>query len=292
MELTMSAQDDASPWTIPKGAANTGEGPDQPHRQLPGRGFFSRLGAVRRKPGRGDAPLTLSKSCSDKLALRQCTTVLSGLASLFIAPSSNLCINLLVMPESQYSEAGCRRCFSTVADLGRMAPVANQTWPGGYAMMPLTVQTTNVEFSYSRRSKQPSSSDVSQSPSPPSASSNMSVVWTARGVNECLVGGVLRGRKAFDPAGASAVSRRRMWELARTLADGVLRSCGEKGAGASGQRQLSEQLQRLFQAKTYAGLKADELLTPRRSVKENVKALALQGWASNEGDDDWGLDVV
>jgi len=49
MELTMLAQEDATPWDrIP---STTEPGFDSTGQELKGRGFFSELGVVRRKPG-------------------------------------------------------------------------------------------------------------------------------------------------------------------------------------------------------------------------------------------------
>lgn len=47
MELTMSAQEDATPWPEPAGSA-TESNPEE--TELLGRGYFSQLGIVRRKP--------------------------------------------------------------------------------------------------------------------------------------------------------------------------------------------------------------------------------------------------
>lgn len=50
MELTMQAQADATPWDLPPKTTGT---PDDDSKQEPlrGRGYFSELGIVRRKPG-------------------------------------------------------------------------------------------------------------------------------------------------------------------------------------------------------------------------------------------------
>lgn len=276
MELTMAVQDDASPWET---SATSAEDAPGSTALLSGRGYFSRLGTVRRKPGRADAPPTLSKSCSDKLALRQCMTLLSGLTSLLVAPSARLCLRSIVLPASQYSETGCRRCFSAEVDIGRMAPVADRAWPGGYAFVPFTVQTTDLEFAFSKRSPSMSTSK--------NASSNLSVTWTLSGVNECLVNGVLRGRKAFDPTGASAVSRRQMWKLAHQVAARV--TGGNEGPEGT---KRPETLQKLFDEITYDGVKATPLLAAREAVKEDVKTFALRGWTKNENDGNWGLDTI
>lgn len=281
----MAAQDDASPWDTPAASA---EDESANTALLSGRGFFSRLGTVRRKPGRADAPPTLSKSCSDKLALRQCTTLLSGLTSLLVAPCTGLCLRSIVLPASQYSETGCRRCFSAEADIGRLAPVADRAWPGGYAFVPFTVQTTELEFAFSKRSPSMASSKH--------ASSNLSVAWTLNGINECLVNGVLRGRKAFDPTGASAVSRRQMWKLAQQVATRLTPGNSDTKDNDEKEEETkrpeAETLQELFNDTTYNAIKATSLLAARAAVKEDVKTLALRGWTKNENDGDWGLDTI
>jgi tRNA-specific adenosine deaminase 1 len=51
MELTMAAQGDPTPWSVPlttSDSLSAGEATESP---LHGRGYFSELGAVRRKPG-------------------------------------------------------------------------------------------------------------------------------------------------------------------------------------------------------------------------------------------------
>ena len=113
MELTMAAQDDASPWPTPDYAPASAASSDA---TLPGRAYFSQLGIVRRKPARGDAPPTLSKSCSDKIALKQSTSLLSSLAALLVDPKGAY-IDTLVLPLSQYSSTACERAF---AASGRM----------------------------------------------------------------------------------------------------------------------------------------------------------------------------
>jgi tRNA-specific adenosine deaminase 1 len=147
MELVMDAQEDATPWTtapeVVESSINSSE-----ITVLRGRSHFSRLGAVRLKPSRPDAPPTLSKSCTDKLTLHQCTSLLSSLTSLLISPK-NAYITTLVLPRSQYVESACTRAFSAS---GRMFNVSSQDWVGGYRFRPFRVETTEREFGYSRRS--------------------------------------------------------------------------------------------------------------------------------------------
>jgi tRNA-specific adenosine deaminase 1 len=55
MELIMKAQEDPTPWVVPVPAADDGS----PHiiaANLKGRGYFSELGIVRRKPGKSFKP--------------------------------------------------------------------------------------------------------------------------------------------------------------------------------------------------------------------------------------------
>ncbi|RYO79985.1 hypothetical protein DL762_007888 [Monosporascus cannonballus] len=207
MELTMAAQADAAPWDIPSLPSSPSPFPSSPlpsnsaasaeaePTALPGRAYFSLLGAVRRQPPRGDAPATLSKSCSDKLALRQCASLLSGLAALLVGPE-NAYVRCLVLPEAAYSAGGCRRAFSAAnpdeeegdgggeggngvavreakarAGEGRMRPLCGRKWGGGYAFRPFEVRTTGLEFAFSRR-------EVSRR-SAKTAASNLAVAWTA-----------------------------------------------------------------------------------------------------------------
>jgi tRNA-specific adenosine deaminase 1 len=257
MELTMEAQQDASPWALP-----SPQNPADPSRTLPGRGYFSELGVIRRKPARGDAPPSLSKSCSDKLALKQCTSLLSSLTSLLVCPD-NVYLQSVVLPESQRSLTGCRRSFSVQ---GRMNSVAGSRWPGGYSFAPFEVETTSREFAFSKRSVALRSDKT--------IASNLAVAWTMRGLDEGIIGGFLQGRKAFDFKGASLTSRRKMWALALELA-------GMLGAGCVG-------IQRCLSGETYKTVKTDNLLVPRRQAKANARAKALAGWTPNEGDDNFG----
>ncbi|KAH6607387.1 adenosine deaminase editase [Trichoderma cornu-damae] len=267
MELTMAAQADASPWQLPRPAPSEAEPP-----ALPGRAYFSRLGIVRRKPARGDAPPTLSKSCSDKIALKQCTSLLSSLASLLVGPA-NAYIDTLVLPESQHSAAACERAFSAT---GRMRPVAGWQWAGGYAFRPFRVEATGVEFAFSKRAAGARADRIS--------ASNLAATWSASGVEETTLGGVLQGRRQFDAGGASKTSRRQMWIAARELSDDV--SASNRAAGGGGFPGLEEHFS---SAASYQDVKDGPLLAERRHVKAQVRQLALKGWVQNEGDSGFGI---
>ncbi|KAF4344618.1 tRNA-specific adenosine deaminase 1 [Fusarium beomiforme] len=204
MELTMAAQEDAAAWETPH-PINTTPRADS-HISLLGRACFSRTGIVRRKPARGDAPPTLSKSCSDKLALKQCTSLLSAITSIFIDPS-HAYIHSLILPGSQYSEAACRRAFSAE---GRMNLMVGKKWPGGYSFREFSIATTDLEFEFSKRAVQARADKIS--------ASNLAVTWSRSGFEESIIGGVIQGRKAFKKDAASRVSKSCMWEAANDLA--------------------------------------------------------------------------
>jgi tRNA-specific adenosine deaminase 1 len=257
MELIMAAQDDASPWEIPLPSSTRS---DSPLASLPGRAYFSQLGVVRRKPARGDAPPTLSKSCSDKITLKQCTSLLSSLTSLLVDPC-NAYIDTLVLPESQYSATGCQRAFSD-----RVKGLVNSTWPGGYRFLPFAVETTDQEFEFSRKSVKERSDKI--------APSNLAAAWSASGVEETILGGVIQGRKPFDAKGASKMSRRLMWVAARE-ASGVLDGRAD--------------IKRLLGSTTYQEVKDGDLLADRRLVKQHVRQTALVGWIPNQGDSSFSI---
>jgi tRNA-specific adenosine deaminase 1 len=259
MELTMAAQEDDTPWSLPSDSIEADSHNQQTETVLRGRGYFSELGIVRRKPSRPDAPPTLSKSCSDKLALKQCTSLLSSPVSLLISPE-NAYLTSVTLPEAQYSATGCERAFSPT---GRMAPVRDRRWKGGYRYQPFQFRTTSTEFSFSRRCSGPEKL----------VPSNISAVWTPYG-EETLIGGVLQGRKQFDVRGASMISKRSMWKLALEVSALL----------------AMPMISRALSCATYKEVKLSKLLEGRRKVKEDAKERALKGWVANWGND-FGLEA-
>lgn len=254
MELIMAAQDDATPWEKP--AATTAGA-------LTGRGFFSELGVVRRKPARGDAPETLSKSCTDKLAMRQCTSVLSSLTSLFIHPG-NAYIDKLVLPASQHVPAATARAFGPQ---GRMADLVGhdevRRWEGGYVHKPFEIIETSIEFEYSRRSFPPGAKTTG---------SNITAMWTPWR-QEVLIGGSIQGNKQFSVRGSSVTSKIGMWKSAVKLS----------------QTLGLEELESSLTSDTYGAVKASARLQERKKVKEDVRRIALQNWIRNYAGDGFAL---
>lgn len=303
MELTMAGQEDPTPWPVPvpHHAAHPSTTPNA--EPLPsGRSHFSLLGIVRRKPARADAPPTLSKSCSDKLAMAQCTSLLSSLTSLLVHPGNGY-LSEMVLPEAECVPGAIGRAFGVE---GRMAPVVRNAaaaaatsadspssppnatdngnsmaehvdptvWRAGYTFRPFTVTTTRRMFDYSRVTP-PSSASSSPSCSHPSPrSSNISAAYTSTpgSTSEVLINGTRSGHKQFARAGASSISRRSLWAAAMDVAAAVPALC----TLFNGQR-------------TYADVKRSEALKARGIVKRLVRETALKGWTTNDGDENWTL---
>lgn len=261
MELTMSAQSDPTPWTTapPRAVATTSQAP------LRGRANFSLLGAVRCKPSRPDAPPTLSKSCTDKLALKQATSLLSSFASLLICPA-NAYLHTLVLPASQIVPVACERAFSRSGRFAALLDSNIASWGGGYTFRAFAVEPTAREFRWSRRRV-----TAPDTPVP----SNLSAVWTPAW-QETLIGGVLQGRKQSDPRGASRLCRRRGWALAVQIAAML---------GAEGRWRYEP-----GQTERYGDMKRSRAFVARNQVKADMKMTGLQGWLGATGDEDWSLD--
>jgi tRNA-specific adenosine deaminase 1 len=282
MELVMDAQEDATPWTTAPPTASpstalptalpTASSSTTPPSPLPptaqalrGRSNFSLLGAVRCKPSRPDAPPTLSKSCTDKLALKQATSLLSSLTSTLISPH-NAYLHSLVLPCSQFVPSACTRAFSRTGRLQALDDKTIQRWKGGYRWHPFQVKTTAREFQWSRRTISPGHQAVA---------SNLSAAWTPSW-QETLIGGVLQGRKQLDPRGASSICRVSLWKTAVQL------------AGAVGAPMLVEALS----GTSYKACKDAQLLQHRRRVKHDMQHQGLDGWIENTGDEDFSLPVI
>ena len=251
MELVMREQEDDTPW-------------EKAEDGMPGRGNFDRLGVVRRKPARPDAPSTLSKSCSDKLAMKQCTSLLPGLTTLLIKPE-RCYLRRLILPQDRLVATSVERAFSPngrMASLASSADGQQQTWQSaGYSLNFFDIAPTSRRFEYEKVDG--------------ATASNISAFSTPRR-QETLINGVLQGRKQSDPKGASIVSRRRMWEEVAALAAAVGDTEGVVKHG-------------VLDASSYASLKAGAVLEARSEMKKLVREEVLKGWQRNYGDEDWGL---
>ncbi|PYH37890.1 tRNA-specific adenosine deaminase [Aspergillus neoniger CBS 115656] len=314
MELTMAAQDDPTPWEItPSEEESASAG------LLSGRANFSQLGIVRRKPARPDAPSTKSKSCSDKLALRQVSSLLSRGVSLLVAVTENAYLAGVVMPREEVSETGCVRAWGVE---GRMGPLVSRFEEGGgggygYGYKPFRVLSVDMEvveelWAFGK----PKSKEAGMKCKP----GNISAVWTAApvlggsnsgsgggvdryaaengakqlpklsgswtGLYETIIGGMKQGYKASVPVGkgASALSRAKMWGALRGVLGGGDGDGSEGGDGGQVVRAASYKEFKRAALETSVG-KARE-----RAMLEAKKVLVP--WVPNDGDDEWGLKVL
>lgn len=286
MELCMAAQEDATPWEMTR---QPNIGPDLESAEdtmLDGRAHFSLLGIVRRKPARSDAESTRSKSCSDKIALRQVSSLLSCETARLIAPTANAYLAGFILPEDEISRVGCDRSFG---ENGRMAALVGRSWPDlkdsaenqiGFRFRPfeiLSVPAEEVRVMWPFAKPKPT--EVLPKKSKPN---NASAVWTAApsyshscmmtqdtgskslpalrrsktGIYETLVNGVKQGNKASAPGprGASSLSRAKLWALLNDVV--TLRACN---AGLEFGADLN---------RTSDGITTEQYLkTPRRTVQ-------------------------
>ena len=212
---------------------------------------------------RPDAPLTLSKSCTDKLALRQCTSLLSAVTSLLMFPERAY-LRSLVLPESQHVPESTARAFSAVGRMSGLTSEITSKWQNGYTFSPFSILTTSEEFGWSRRT------GISEDQITPS---NKSAVYTPYS-QEVIIGGVLQGRKQSDPRGACIISRKQMWQA---LLNSVENWESHYGPYFS-------------KSGTYRTLKETDILRGRKQIKDDVVSIALKGWIANEGDNDFSLE--
>ncbi|KAJ5678937.1 Adenosine deaminase/editase [Penicillium macrosclerotiorum] len=245
MELCMAAQEDATPWEVVRQVDSNSTVQEDPEGEylLDGRAHFSRLGVVRRKPARTDAESTRSKSCSDKLALRQVSSLLSSETSRLVAPNANAYLTGLILPEDEISKVACDRSFG---EKGRMEALAGKLWPSrtisdeggiGYQFRPfqvLSVPEREIKLLWkfakpktiTPRSTMPSG----ERPPKKSKPGNVSAIWTAApsaihsydmisdsgvkslpslcrsktGLYETVINGVKQGNRATSPSSRGA----------------------------------------------------------------------------------------
>lgn len=266
MELIMASQQDATPWPskeyLTRTAAKAHTATDvggYDASQMQGRGHFDQLGVVRRKPARADAPISLSKSCSDKLAMKQCISLLSGLVALFVEPH-NAYLDTLVLPSCQRHIEACQRAFGPQGRLGSMSGLGDSA----YRYTPFSVAATTLEFEYGRRSEAALAAG-------PLTACNASMIFTGR--VEKITNGVLSGRRSEDLRAVSTVSRRGMCKLAGDVAELLGSSLCQALAGR------------------YADIKLHARLEDRREQKQRVRD-TLVSWQPNTGDDQWDLQVT
>lgn len=270
MEVVMAEKEgDVEPW---------GKEPDEPDL-LQGRGYFSALGKVRRKPSRRDAEATMSKSCTDKLTLKQVLSILSFPASLVIRATESAYLSGLIVPSTRYSEAGFRRAFGPS---GRLASMQTRQLPPCLQLRPFKTYALAADFEPFPFAK----TGVAQQPL---KVGNISAVFIKAlhpcdvEINETVLGGVKQGHRPFvnDPKKPSMVCRLRLWELVRSI---ISRIQEEESIPAN----VKQELLHTGAATTYAEVKASHLNAHRRAAKEIVTR-SLGKWPKNSGDEAWSL---
>lgn len=107
---------DSIPWESGKRRFEDDEEDDESNtdnkRVHRGRGHYDRLGIVRTKPGRSDSLISYSKSCSDKLCLRQ----MIGLNNSFTSTLFPIIhLDYLVVRQDKYTKIDFDRCFNRIS---------------------------------------------------------------------------------------------------------------------------------------------------------------------------------
>ena len=275
---------------------------------LHGRGYFSLLGAVRRKPSRADAEPTLSKSCTDKLALKQVTSVLAWPASLFLQRTSNAFLKSIVLPAEKYDAVGFERAFGRSrfsGDIGsRMgnepfAALARRIHHFDTHTIPTDLDIETMGFAFAK-----------PSPAVPKAkASNISALWVPNPcpstislssslISETLLNGVKQGSQQFSAQDfkMSEVCRRRMWEAGKRVAGLLKGRLGQRIEPGKYEEQAYVSLvEEVLDAATYGAAKRGEGTgspdQDRREAKEWAVGV-MKGWVRNKGDEAWGLAGV
>lgn len=92
------------------------EGPESSNA-LRGRSSYTQVGKVRTKPGRKDSPISLSKSCGDKLTTVSMKGLLKGIVADLIN-NSHVLLDYIILPaeKAQKNSASLERCFNERID--------------------------------------------------------------------------------------------------------------------------------------------------------------------------------
>jgi tRNA-specific adenosine deaminase 1 len=250
---------------------------------LRGRGHFSQLGQIRRKPARADAEPSLSKSCSDKLAVKQYTGILSFPADLYILPTQNIYIRSLVVYSDQYHAAAYARAFGPS---GRLSHVVQ---PGHFFVVdPLPKKFAPFVFAKQQQSAGGRSAAKLKT-------SNIAALLVRgnhkdrRDAVEVLINGVKQGYKQFEPRPkkASLASRDALWQLGLEISSlWCSEVVSQNFAGRDCSAQIFAAIHTCLSSTTYRAAKLSSL---RRTVRDRRSSVtqAMGNWVSNHGDEGW-----
>lgn len=279
MEILINSMDprEVAPWQTPE--------PNSTAPDLQGRGHFSMLGYVRRKPSRADAESTLSKSCTDKLAVKQFTSIISFPADLFVQRTDNAFIKNIITYSDQYDQIGFGRALGPH---GRLANISD----GGHFFGIEQLPRTCPRFSFER----PSGVVETAPPQQPKAA-NASMMWVAspdrseKAVHEVLVNGVKQGYKQWDhrQSKASVTSRRHLIQLVRLI-------CTEMPGDDSSDlpfrcrlKEASAAISKVLDQDQYSKIKESPIRYEANELKASIKR-KLGSWQQNSGDAEWPCD--
>lgn len=276
MEILMKSMptDETTPWPVEVSDTTT----------LQGRGHFSLLGHVRRKPARADAEPSLSKSCTDKLAIKQFTSAISFPADLFVQRTENAFIRAIVVYADQYDSTGYQRAFApsgrllSVKHLGHFFDI--QPLPADFPCFPFSKGGRGSELGSQKRTK----------------ASNISALWINRpsqrtvGIPEILINGVKQGYKQWDArlGKASIVSRRSLWEHGVKTLKMISGQLCSPGGSAIFSTPWHVRVTQALSMITYRAAKSADLRSAYSERKQHVKE-SLANWNNNQGDDEWSL---
>lgn len=177
---------------------------------LRGREYYTTTGRVRTKPGRRDSPMTLSKSCTDKLTMKQYTGIVMGVAEHVF---EQIYLDELVLPAGK-NDAGIKRAFRDRLEEcshSKGSKGSKRTVDGQEVERPasrpqyFTTITSDTQFAYSQEpGRKPSAN---------------SIIWTINTGNEVVLNGVKMGHKPtnMNSKSASKVSRQAIWTAVKPL---------------------------------------------------------------------------
>lgn len=169
---------------------------------LRGREYYTTTGRVRTKPGRRDSPMTLSKSCSDKLTMKQYTGIVMGVVEHVF---EQIYLDELVLPAG--NDVGIKRAFRDRLEQSGTKRTAEGEEVDRPVSRPryFTTVTSDTKFAYSQ--------------GPGRKPSANSIIWTINTGNEVVLNGVKMGHKPtnMNSKSASKVSRQAIWTAIKPL---------------------------------------------------------------------------
>ncbi|SGZ53244.1 CIC11C00000002534 [Sungouiella intermedia] len=189
---------DASMSVVSSNCADSWEPPAKKLKVMRGRAHFNKVGIVRTKPGRADSLVTYSKSCSDKLCLKQFIGILNCVTSQLVLP---IYLDYLVLQRAKYNKTDFLRCFN---ERLQSNPPASQQ------LKVLLFDSDKYQFHKSDHA----------SPLP------LSIVYcvptkTKEVLNNGVKNGAFVKKKPPKPTGASMLCKRKMYSHAKEMVGNV-----------------------------------------------------------------------